>query len=249
MRHLLLLVLGLLLIGSVATAAELFTVTGPTHQGVIPPTRSLVTFTQNLNPTILEPGQVACGVAGVSTTQNWYLRRFLLNADHGIVGGLLVQSIDMGVEQLQMADLSTPPPYDIAMKIFSIGHSSAFLFANMTQVGEGTATITDALVGAFLNVPVTSDVIADPVAQDLVVAIDAPDGAGIGAGLQFRPGCNGQGVIADSYLAANDCSVPEPITVTSIGFPTSQTIFVVNGDENPVPVENTSWGAVKALYR
>jgi len=244
------LVLGLLLIGTVATAAELFTVTGPTYNNVVTTPRTPVVITQNLNTTLIEPGAVACGVAGSYTTQNWYLRRFFLSADHSVVGALTVQGVSIGVEQLQMADASTPPPYDITLKVFTIAHGAAFLFANMTEIGSATVTITDASVGTIINTPLAAGPIVNPVTTDMVVAIDAPDGSAIGAGLQFRPAVNSQGAIEDAYLASADCGVPEPIGVTAIGFPTSQFIFVVYGDEDAgTPVENTSWGAVKALYR
>jgi hypothetical protein len=252
MKHLLLVLLGLSLVG-VASAAELLTVDGPTYQGIAPGGRPPVTFTQNVNTTLIEPVQVACGVAGTYTTQNWYLRRFYLTADHGIAAPLTVTSVDFGVEQLAMADGSNPPPYDLNVNIYRIASAASFTFGNMgAPIGSAVVTISGGDVGTIVTATIVGAGLVDPATHDLVVAIDAPDGSLIGAGLQFRPGANAQGALWDAYLAAADCGVTEPIAVSDIGFPDSQTIFVVNGTTDtppPIPAENTSWGQVKALFR
>lgn len=249
MKHLLLVLLGLSLVG-VASAAELLTVDGPTYQATASGVRDNVTFTQNVNTTLIEPVQVACGVAGLYTTQNWYLRRFYLTADHGITSPLTVTSVDFGVEQLAMADGSNPPPYDIQIKIFSIPSASPFTFAAMgAPIGLATATVNGTDQGTIMNAAIVGAGAVNPADHDLVVAIDAPDGSTIGAGLQFRPGANSQGALWDAYIASADCGIPDPVAVSDIGFPDSQTIFVVNGTTGVIPAETTSWGQVKNLYR
>lgn len=239
--------LGLCMV-STAMAAEFSTVNGPTYQGSLPGGRPPVTFTQNVNTTLIEPTAVSCGVAGSYTTQNWYLRRFYLAVDHGITDPLTVTSVDLGVQQLDMADGTTPPPYGFDVVLFSIPFGANFVFANMTELARVTVTIDASDVGTILNVPING-AIANPNTTDLVVAIDAPSGELIGAGLQFRPGANAQGALWDAFLASADCSVPEPVAVSDIGFPDSQFIFVVNGETGISPAETTSWGAVKNLYR
>lgn len=248
MKPLLMVLLGLFMVGT-ATAAEFATVNGPTYQGTMPPgDRDAVTFTQNVNTTLIEPTQVACGVAGSYTTQNWYLRRFYLAVDHSIVDPLTVTSVDLGVQQLQMADGAPAPAYSFDVVLFSIPFGANFVFANMTEIGRVTVGIDEGDIGMIINVPVVG-AIADPNTTDLVVAIDAPSGELIGAGLQFRPGANAQGALWDAYIASADCGIAEPTAVSDIGFPTSQTIFVVNGETGASPTETTSWGAVKNLYR
>lgn len=249
MKHLLLVLLGLVLVGT-ASAAEFFTVDHATYQASMPDIRAAVSFTQNVNTTLIEPVQVACGVAGTYTTQNWYLRRFFLAADHGITTPLCVTSVNFGVEQLDMADGSTPPPYGLTVELYAIDSPDAFTFANMgPAIAVAPVTVTAGDVGTILTATYVG---APPVmpGQDLVVAINAPDGSTIGAGLQFRPGANSAGALWDAYIATADCGVPEPVGVSDIGFPDSQTIFVVNGEDNcVVPTETTSWGQVKALFR
>jgi len=248
MKSLLFVVLGLLLAGTAANAAliagngELIgvgTITGP---------RTPISITQNWDTVTIEAVQVACGVAGTYTTQNWYLRRFYMS-DYGVVTPLTVQSVNFGVEQLAMADLTTPPAYAVDVKLYGIDTPDAFLFANLESIGAAVpVSITEAMVGTVITAAVPNYVL--PINKDLVMAIDAPDGGVIGAGLQFRPGANSLGADLDAYLAAADCGVTEPVAVSDIGFGDSQTIMIVNGDTEQVnPTETSSWGAVKAIFR
>ena len=84
MKSLLFVILGLLLAGTAANAAL---IAGDGHQvgvGTIADPRTPISFTQNWDTVTIEAVQVACGVAGTYTTQNWYLRRFYMS-DYGIV--------------------------------------------------------------------------------------------------------------------------------------------------------------------
>lgn len=259
MKYLLMIMAGVAMV-SMASAAELFTVDGPSYQGSEPPGPRQAYLTQNNNTTLIEPVQVACGMAGLYTTQNFYLRRFYLAQDHGLEYGFWVQWVNFGVEQLAMADGSTPPAYDVVVRLYTIPFGANFTFANMTEIGSATVSLRESDVGTI----VTSNVqgyVSDCATQDLVVAIDAPDGGTIGAGLSFRPGANTLGATWDAYIASADCGLTEPVAVGDIGFSTSQTIFVVSGGGiGPSSVdevdqatgdkpETTSWGMVKALYR
>jgi hypothetical protein len=243
------LVLVLLLAGTAANAAE-FTTSGGSqvYQGTFE-SFAPVQLTQNFDITTIESVQVACGVAGTYTTQNWYLRRFLLAVDHGVTDPLTVQSVDFGVEQIDMADGSVPPPFDVDVVLFEAGVGSPALFANMIEIARATKTLGAGDVGTIVNQAIGAG-IADPNTTDLWVALDAPDGSVIGVGLQFRPGGNGVGVLRDAYIAATNCAISDPTGVSAIGFPDSQTIFVVNGETGGgTPTIESSWGQVKALYR
>jgi hypothetical protein len=239
---------GLVAAGS-ASAAELFTVNHPSYQALMPDGPRDVYITQNNNTTQIDPVQVACGVAGTYTTQNYFLRRFFLADDHGITTSVQVTGVFFGIEQLDMADGSTPPPYVVTIRLYSIPAGAAFTFASMTQVGSATVTLHASDIGTIVFAYVDG-FLSDPTGHDLVVAVDAPDGSAIGAGLQFRPGANTFGAIQDAYIATADCGISDPIGVSDIGFPDSQTIFVVSftaGIGNPT--QTTSWGHVKGLYR
>lgn len=249
MKNGLMLILVLLLAGTAANAAE-FTTSGGSqvYNGVIE-SFAPIQITQNFDVTTIESVQVACGVAGTYTTQNWYLRRFLLNVDHGISDELNVTSVDFGVEQIDMADGSVPPNYDVDIVTFASAVGSPNLFANMVEIGRSTQTLTAGDVGTIVNTPV-GGYIPNPFTEDLWAAIDAPDGSAVGVGLQFRPGANGVGALRDAFIAAESCGITDPTGVSSIAFPDSQTIFVVNGETGGgTATYESSWGQVKALYR
>lgn len=246
MKPLLMILAGLLVAG-IASAAELQTANGPIYVSEISGDRPPVQFTQNFDITTISNTQVACGNnTFVYTTQNWFLRRFLLFEDHSIAGNLQVQSVDWAVSQLA-SDSSPIPAYSADVVLFSIANGSAFLFSNMTEIARVSVPVTLADVGFFKHTLISAP-IPDPVNTDLVVAIDAPDGS-VSPTIAFRPGANSAGALRDAYIAASDCGISNPTGVSAIGFPTSQTIFVVNGEEGGTPVDETSWGHVKALYR
>ncbi|MFB3908043.1 MAG: hypothetical protein ACE15D_06540 [Candidatus Eisenbacteria bacterium] len=239
MRQFLLIALGLLFIGSAASAAEFLTVDHQSYQ-VDPIQRAPVQIYQNYDITTIGDTQVACGVAGSYTTQNWFLRRFFLNADHGL-NAIQVESVDFGVSYLT-------GNITVDLILFTIPNGAAFRFANMTECGRASVDLTPNDVGFLVNVPV-SCCIEDGVNTDLVVAIDAPSGEL--SLVSFYPAANDAGAFQDAYIAAADCGISEPTGVSDIGFPDSQTIFVVNGQDNcgPVATEETTWGQVKGLYR
>lgn len=245
MKPLLMILAGLLLVGT-ATAAELQTSNGPTYIGTLAGERTPVTITQNFDITTIGNTQVACGNnLFVYTTQNWFLRRFFLFEDHSIAAPISVVSVDWSVSQFA-SDSSPIPAYSAAVVLHTINNGAAFTFANMTEVARVNVPLTIADLGTFKNTLISTS-ITDPVGTDLVVSIDAPDGS-VTPTIAFRPGANSAGALRDAYIAAADCGINDPTGVSAIGFPTSQTIFVVNA-ETGVPAEVTSWGAVKNLYR
>jgi hypothetical protein len=248
----------ILLLAGTASIADQFIIRGdgPTFEGDLQ-SSAPIQFTQNYNVTAIFPVQVACGIADTYTAHNWYLRRFLLSVDHGIVEPLIIHSVDFAIEQIEMADGSVPPDYDVDVVLFESQIGSPDLFANMVEINRVTTTLTPADVGTIKNTDI-GGLVSEPTANDLWVAIEAHDGSGIGAGLQFRPGANNFGAMRDAYVAAASCGFPDQIHVSAIGFPDSQTIFVVNGDTVSVTgVEDTglgqvvegSWGQIKALFR
>lgn len=239
MRQVLLLALGLLFIGS-ANAAEFLTVDGQTYQ-VDVTQRAPVQIFQNYDPSTVGDTQVACGVSGLYTTQNWFLRRFFLNADHGL-NALMIESVDFAVSTLT-------GNMTVDVVLFTIPNGAPFLFAQMTEVRRVPVDITPNDQGLLINVPVEPFCIEDASATDLVMALDAPDGEL--TLVRFYPGANDAGAFQDAYIASADCGITEPTGVSDIGFPDSQTLFLVNGQDvcGPVATENSTWGQVKGLYR
>ena len=236
----------MLLVGSVANAAELVT-DDSTVVYIAAPGGSAapVSITQNLDTTTIDTAvSVACGVAGSHTANNHYLRRFFLNADHGIVDQFTVQDVDFGVSQVESAAGDVCVIVD--MNIYSIASGDAFTFANMTLEDTASIEVCTPDVGSIVNVAV-GGVFADPVGTDLVV--DLFSATLEAEGIQFRAGANGNGATQDAYIASEDCGLPDPFAISGIGFPDSQYIFVVNGDEEgTVPTEDATWSEVKSLF-
>jgi hypothetical protein len=236
-----------LLVGSAANAAELLT-DDSTDVFIATPSGSAapVSITQNNDTTTIDQAvSVACGVAGDHTADNHYLRRFFLNGDHGIVDQFTVESVDFGVSQVETPS-GLPVATIVTMNIYSIANGDAFTFANMTLEDSAPIEVTTADVGSILNVAV-GGVFADPVGTDLVVDLFSPDLTA--DAIQFRAGANGNGSTRDAYIASDACGISEPTGISAIGFPTSQYIFVVHGDEaGTVPTEDATWSEVKSLF-
>ena len=205
--------------------------------------RAPISITQNGDTSYLTSASVACG-GGTTTTQNWYLRRFPL-ADYGIANQLTVADIDLGVSWFSEDVPGTGYTFDLVL--FTIANGDPFLFGNMTEIARVTSApvaLTDG-VPYFLNMAIAGTVYAG---DDLVVAIDAPDGSSP-VGAQFRPGANDAAYTAPSYLAAEACGLTEPLDVDSIGFPDSQLVLIVNGDaDGTTATDDATFSSIKSLY-
>lgn len=233
----------LLLVGSAASAAD-FETNPAGGLWIANPAGSAaaVSITQNDDTTTIDGlVSVACGVGGVSTADNQYLRRFFLNADHGIVDQFTVESVDFATSQLDGGSSII-----VDVNIYSIASGDAFTYANMTLLANAPTEITAADVGGFTNA-VVGGVFADPVGTDLVMEISSPDLSDLA--IQHRVGANGNGATQDAYLASATCGINDPTPVGAIGFPDSQFIMIVNGDEEgTVPTEDATWSEVKSLF-
>jgi hypothetical protein len=297
MKTSLLVVLSLLLIGSVASAAEIILdqesggSTSVTWDGRYP-----YSFTQNGDPSTFDAGTYTCGNTLYNyITDCWALRRFYFS-DEGITVPFTVQSIDWGVRRFIALGDSVPGPYATTLYIGTIPVGLPFVFANISWVNQVDIPITTAdnpPAGQF-GVPKHTDitaVISDTVNNDLVVAWFAPITYYMTPRIRFAWSANNAGGYTwEAYFAFADCGFPEPATPTELGGAgLSNLVVVVNGDVYeppapgaccfgpnctllleadcaaqggvwyggacdpnpcpPVPVENTSWGQIKANYR
>ena len=77
----------------------------------------------------------------------------------------------------------------------------------------------------------------DPATHDLVVDYVSFDHNEAGTGGQFFPGANSAGQTGPSYVAADDCGIPDPVALADLGFPDSHNVLVVNGTEGGDPCE------------
>ncbi len=197
--------------------------------------------TQNADPVTITTGNsVSCNAGGLHT-DNSYMRRFDLNGDHGITDPWTLQSIDFGIEQAVGAGGSQP----IDVNIYVMDPNAPLLFANLFLFGGATnVTVPDQSLTIF-NVDFP-DLLLDPVGLDVVVEVFTPNGQT--AGNSFFVGSNANGQIRPTYLAAVDCGVSEPTDTAVLGFPGMHWVLILNGT-GVTPVEEGTWGTVKALYR
>jgi hypothetical protein len=230
-RIVLIAVVALLAVGT-AQAAEFATNPNtPSSPSGSPYVPDLPNITQSVDPvTITSGNSVACSVGGIAS-DNHFLRRFFLNADHGITVQYNVTSVDFGIEQVYVYVGTTAP---IRMNVYAIANGAPFTFASMgSALGTVTRNFPDGTAGVVENFPVAGSIL-DPVSQDLVVAMFYDDVTATGD-YGIWPGSNTAGETQPSYLASVGCGLAEPATMASIGFPTVHLVVTVNGDEQVVP--------------
>lgn len=193
----------------------------------------LPNITQSTDPVTIAGATVACAGGG-TTTQNQWLRRFLLNTDHAIVQQYDVTSIDWAIGAIGVQDIGNPTG---TVNIYALANGAAFTYALMgAAIGTTSVPLTPANDLTHVNFPVAGSII-DPSTTDLVAEFVMPDGQGGTVATDLwdaRVGDNANGEIRDSYIAASACAINEPTTMTAIGFPTAMIVLTVNGNEVPV---------------
>jgi hypothetical protein len=190
-----------------------------------------VTITHSDSDSVLAANAVACSPdGGVTTSENFYLRTFTL-ADFGITDTFNVSEVAFGIE-----NLSSDQP--ITVNLYSL--DGAFTFANMTLIGTATQSVASQQL-TIVTVPVEGSIAAE---GTLVVEIAPPDLSGVAA---FFPGSNNAGETAPSYIASPACSINEPATYGSIGFPQVQLVMSVTGTVGAGVCEIPSWMSVNPL--
>jgi hypothetical protein len=178
------------------------------------------------NVTILAGNSVTCNAGGLHT-DNGFLRRFELAADHGLSGNVGISSVEVGIEEANASGASQPGD----INLYSIPIASAFTYANMTPVGTASLSIADQSL-TLLSATVAGSVDADT--SHLVVEFFIPDGQTTGNSL--FPGSNSSGQIGPSFIAATACGAPNPTDLALFGFGGVHWVQTVClGDVVPVP--------------
>ena len=178
----------------------------------IPVSPNATTITHSASQEIAELSSASCGgLAG--TTENHFFRTFTLS-DFGIDGDFDVSEVSFGVEQATAQTLT--------VNLHTL--DGALTFANLTKIGTANAAIPASTL-TMISVPVTGEV---PAGSTLVVEIVSANQQATGG--VFYIGSNGAGQTAPSYLSAPDCSLPEPATTDSIGWPDMHIVMNVSGD-------------------
>jgi hypothetical protein len=189
---------------------------GATGQSVtpesIPVSPNATTITHSASQEITELSSASCGgLAG--TTENHFFRTFTLS-DFGIDGDFEVSEISFGVEKATAQTLT--------VNLHTL--DGALTFGNLTQIGTADVAIPASTL-TMISVPVTGEVPAGATLVVEVVSANQQANGGV-----FYIGSNGAGQSAPSYLSATDCSLPEPATTDSIGWPDMHIVMNVSGD-------------------
>jgi hypothetical protein len=198
-----------------------------------------ITLTQNTSNSIVSGNSVSCN-NGIGSTENHYLRRFLLDTDHGIHTPFVITGVSFGIEQASTQAGSQP----LTVNVYSIPKALPLLYANLVPLGTVTQTLADQSL-TIVTFPVSAT-LTNPASDDLVVEVMSYDGEATSA--LFFIGSNSAGELHPSYISAADCGITEPTTVGGIGFPNMMTYMAVLGTA-PVPTRATSWSKVKSIYR
>ncbi len=157
-------------------------------------------ITQSVDPNQVQSGiSVACGSGGV-TTDNGLWRLFDLDADHGLVGGFCVESVDYAVE-------TATGPQNLTVNVYCLDEGLPFVLASLTLAGSHTAPQPDAQL-EFFNIEASG--CCDSATQDMAVELLSEDCLETGTCVNLFLGSNFAGQTAPPYITAPDCGIVDP---------------------------------------
>jgi hypothetical protein len=189
----------------------------PTSAAGICPTT--VTLSQNASTTVVAGNGVSCngGPPGLVHFDNSYFRAFDLSA---FPTGFTACRVDVGIEAANAGDPATSQP--ITVNLYS---NSGLPFPGGTRVAVGTATVqvSDRALST-VGVPLEALV---PAGTQLVAEVFTPNGTA--SGHSFLMGSNPSPEAAPSYIQAQDCGLPTPISFASAGSANTHLVLTVIG--------------------
>jgi hypothetical protein len=193
-------------------------------EGSCPPPAIL--FTQNSSQTFEAANGVACALQPPSppyhANSSWW-RSFRLE-DFGLLGPVQLCQLEFGVEQAQTPGATGQPI------VFNVGVSlgDPFPLGYRYQLGTVSTTLPDMVAQLF----VVSTSIQLPAGSEVYIEVQVPDGRE--AEHILFPGGNTQPETAPAYFSSTDCTIDDPVTLASIGFPGSHPIINFRGTEIPI---------------
>lgn len=182
------------------------------------------------NDTATANSGVSCAQKGTGfTTENQYLRVFILSEFSEVTGNLNVESVDVGIAPISYPASgmleTTVNLYTMAPGVDLSGGN--FLYSDLTLVATEVHVNTDPDEAGVYNVPIAAPLTPS---DTLVVELTHPDGTIEGNEFSIRAGGNDGGQTDFSYLASDSCSITDPTAVVNIGsFTNSMWNMVVNG--------------------
>jgi len=166
---------------------------------------------QSLDSTVVDGFGIACVDGSGFDVGNQFLRRYDTNADCSILASR-IEGVSFGVDS-SLGDGSTALQ-EVRVRAYSIPTGADFLYANMSVEAEVMVDVPDGdnlTIVANFALPA---IIAP--GSDLVLEVATlRDGT---EGFVYFPGGNGDGQLAQSYIASDACAIFDPITLATIGF-------------------------------
>lgn len=181
--------------------------------------QSQTLLTQSDDPVNVTDGGVACwDNVGLTYSENSFYRAYVLD-DFGVTGSFVISEVQYGQGTADDGKL-------INLNIYT-ANTDDLATATLTLIGGTTHISSSADDLSLVTEPLVATI---PAGSIVVFEVNAPD-SGVNTGETFFPGINLIGENDDSYLKAVDCSINEPTTATTIGFPDNQYVMNVLGDE------------------
>lgn len=172
-----------------------------------------VSISQNTNNTTITPVTgIACGAG-----DNHFWRAYNLASFPAVTGAFTISSVRFGVEVNGTAQTVTARVYNQT--------GGAFPGGTRTLLTSGTVNITTA-ASTFYTVNFATPATV-PNTATIVVEVEVPTGG-------MWPAANTLGESGPAYVSSTPCSVPNPVTLASLGF-TSHTIIDIGGTVPVVP--------------
>ncbi|MCH8558542.1 MAG: choice-of-anchor J domain-containing protein, partial [Balneolia bacterium] len=172
-----------------------------------------IVLTHSLSQVVEPLNGVRCGSAA-GTAANSYIRTYSL-PDFDIDGDFNVTAVQFGLE-------SVTGSLPVEARIYTL--EGALNFANMTLLATSSqVTVSTADNETVITIPVEAEV---PAGSVIVVEAFVPESTGN----DLFPGTNSAGETSPSYIAADACSIFQPATYASIGFPEAHLILNVVGE-------------------
>lgn len=173
-----------------------------------------VTLTQSTSQTITSPNSVACLYNSIYHHDNSYWRVFTLSR------ALNVTSVEIGIEQAAATSGSQP----LTVNIYE-NSGGAFPAGTRTLKGTANVDVNDQAL-TKLTIPISASL---PSNAQMVLEVFTPDG--VASESLFGMGSNSSGQNGPSYFSAASCSINEPATYASLGFPNLHLVMNVIGCE------------------
>ncbi len=212
---------------------------GPAGETVQNPPRSgdepsgSTEITQSASNAITPLNSVSCNSAGGSAA-NQYLRRFQLDADHGISSPFGVSSVDFGMESITAGGPGACAGNPVDLNVYSIPSGAPFTYANLTLVETASVDLAGTVAPTIVNIPLPGAGAVDGSTDDLVIEMTTCDHSSLADGGFEFVGSNSGGQLRPSYLASAACGITEPTDTAAIGFPEMQIVMTVYGEAEAV---------------